>query len=92
MNHFEWEEFKTYNITKEGYVLNRRGKSVRKLWSNDNVVVSLKSIDGKAKRVRLDKLIYQRYNGNIASTYELEHLDGNNFNCKLENLTIKEEK
>lgn len=79
-------EFSNYEVTKGGIVYNRYHKPVRRKWLGDHIYVTLNDTNNKIRTVRVDKLVYQTYIENPQHDYELEHIDGNQANCKLENL------
>lgn len=79
-------DFSNYEVTKGGIVYNRYHKPVRRKWLGDHIYVTLNDTNNKIRTVRVDKLVYQTYIENPPYDYELEHIDGNQANCKLENL------
>lgn len=79
-------EFSNYEVTKGGIVYNRYHKPVRRKWVGNNIYTKIYDTNKKARTVRVDKLVYQTYVQNPPYNYDLEHIDGNNANCKLENL------
>lgn len=79
-------EFSNYEVTKGGIVYNRYHKPVRRKWLGDHIYVTLNDTNKKIRTVRVDKLVYQTYVQNPPYKYDLEHIDGNDANCKLENL------
>lgn len=79
-------EFSNYNVTKGGIVYNRYRKPVRRKWSGSHIYVTLNDTHKNTRMVRVDKLVYQTYVQNPPYEYELKHIDGDDANCKLENL------
>ena len=79
-------DFSNYEVTKGGIVYNRYHKPVRRKWVGNHIHVRLNDTSKKAHTVRVDKLVYQTYVQNPPYNYELEHVDGNQANCRLENL------
>jgi hypothetical protein len=79
-------EFSNYEVTKGGIVYNRHNKPIRRKWIGNNIYTKIYDTNKKAHTVRVDKLVYQTYVQNPPYNYELEHIDGNQANCKLENL------
>ena len=79
-------KFSNYEVTKGGIVYNRYHKSVRRKWVGNHIHVTLNDTNKKARTVRVDKLVYQTYVQNPPYKYELEHIDGDEANCRLENL------
>lgn len=83
---FNIMEFSNYQVTKGGIVYNRYHKPVRRKWLGDHIYVTLNDTNKKIRTVRVDKLVYQTYVQNPPYNYDLEHIDGNDANCNLENL------
>lgn len=79
-------EFSNYEVTKGGIIYNRHHKPIRRKWLGNNIYTKIYDTNKKAHTVRVDKLVYQTYVQNPPYNYELEHIDGNQANCKLENL------
>lgn len=83
---FNITEFSNYEVTKGGIVYNRHHKPIRRKWIGNNIYTSIYDINKKKCLVRVDKLVYQTYVKNPPYDYELEHIDGDEANCNLENL------
>lgn len=79
-------EFSNYQVTKGGIVYNRYKKPTKRKWVGNNIYTKIYDINNKQRLVRVDKLVYQTYVQNPPYDYELEHIDGDEANCKLENL------
>lgn len=86
---FHISDFEKYDVSEDGIVYNKRRKPVRRKWVGNNIYVQILNNDSKPKTVRVDKLVYQTYVQNPTCEYELEHIDGKQANCKLENLLYK---
>lgn len=79
-------EFSNYEVTKGGIVYNRYHKPIRRKWVGNNIYTTIYDTNKNARTVRVDKLVYQTYVQNPPYNYELEHIDGDAANCRLENL------
>lgn len=79
-------EFSNYEVTKGGIVYNRYHRRVKRRWFSNHIYVQIKDANKNSRKVRVDKLVYQTYVQNPPYNYDLEHIDGNDANCKLENL------
>ena len=73
-------------MTKGGIVYNRHHKPIRLKWIGNNIYTCIYYINKKKRFVRVDKLVYQTYVQNPPYDYELEHINGDEANCNLENL------
>ncbi|WZP34465.1 HNH endonuclease [Enterococcus phage vB_Efm10_KEN22] len=79
-------EFSNYQVTKGGIVYNRHNKPTKRKWVGNHIYTKINDVNNKQRLVRVDKLVYQTYVQNPPYDYELEHIDGDEANCKLENL------
>lgn len=79
-------EFSNYQVTKGGIVYNKYNKPTRRKWVGNHIYTKINDVNNKQRLVRVDKLVYQTYIENPPNDYDLEHIDGNDANCKLENL------
>lgn len=86
---FNIVEFSKYTVTRDGIVYNKYNNSVRRKWIGNNIYVKIVDNLKNQRTVRVDKLVYQTYVQNPPYEYELEHIDGDQANCTLENLLFK---
>lgn len=86
---FNIVEFSKYRVSRDGILYNKYNRSIRRKWVGDNIYVQILDNFNNVRTVRLDKLVYQTYVQNPPYEYDLEHIDGNQANCNVENLFFK---
>ena len=81
-------EFTNYSVSSWGRLLNKFGKELKHLNSNNGLsaVVDLYNGEGKKQRRNVGKIVCEVFNGLCPVGLEVRHLDGNPFNNNIQNL------
>lgn len=85
---------KTYFACSNGKIYNKRGKEIGKASNKGGYsTVSMKHRDTNiVKQYYVHRLIWETFNGNIPEGYEIDHINTNRSDNRLENLRIANHK
>ena len=80
---------KTYFACSNGKIYNKRGKEIGKAKKNCYAFVSIKHREtNKQIAYYVHRLIWETFNGNIPEGYEIDHINTNRSDNRLENLRL----
>lgn len=76
-----------YAVSKDGTITNtKRGKSITPVIKPSGYKQVRLSINGKVKHVNHHRMVYEAWNGTIPNGLDINHINGNKSDNRLENL------
>lgn len=83
----QFRDFKNYDIDAQGKIINlKRNKELNPTLDSSGYLQTKLYKDGVAYSLKIHKIIYITFNGEIPQGYEIDHINGDKTDNRLENL------